>query len=298
MPVIESNGLRLEYEDAGDPAAPALLLIMGLGMPAAAWPDELVNRLVQHGLRVIRFDNRDCGGSSRMHVAGRQTPLPTAIGRALLGLKVRSPYTLNDMAADTIGLLDALGVARAHVVGVSMGGMIGQVLAAVWPQRVASLTSIMSATGNARSGLGRVRALRALLSHPARPGDVDAITTHYLKVFGVIGSPGFAQDAAALRAHLHRVATRGYDAAGTARQLLAILGSGDRRAMLSRITSPTLVIHGTEDPVLPLRAGRETAACIRGARLMEVAGMGHDLPAPLLARLGDEIAGFCHGAPG
>lgn len=298
MPVLEVNDLRLEYEDVGDPAAPALLLIMGLGMPAAAWPEALIDGLVQQGFRVIRFDNRDCGGSSRLHVAGRQTPLPTAIARALLGLKVRAPYTLNDMAADAIGLLDALGVNRAHVVGVSMGGMIGQVMAAVWPQRVLSLTSIMSATGNPRSGLGRLRAIRAMLSRPAHAADVAAITAHYLKVFGVIGSPGFAQDAAALREHLGRIAARGYDAAGTSRQLLAILASGDRRAMLARIAAPTLVIHGAADPVLPLRAGRETAASIRGARFEEIAGMGHDLPAPLLPRLANEIAGFCFGATG
>lgn len=296
MPSLAVNGLNLEYEVAGDPSAPPILLIMGLGMPAAAWPEGLVALLVRQGFRVIRFDNRDCGGSSRVHPTERSTPLPMAIARALLRLPVTAPYTLDDMAFDAEGLLDALGIRRVHVVGVSMGGMIGQVLAARFPHRVASLASIMSGTGNPRSGLGKTRALHALLSKPEDPNDAGQVAAHYLKIYGVIGSPGFEQDETALRQHLDRIAARGYDAAGTARQLLAILASGDRRAMLGRISAPTLVIHGADDPLLPPVAGRETARCIRGARLLMIAGMGHDLPGPLLPRLAEEIGAHCHAA--
>lgn len=296
MPRLPSNGLSLEYESAGDPAAPPVLLIMGLGMPAAAWPDALVAMLVRQGLRVIRFDNRDCGGSSRIQPTEKPPALPLAIARALLRLPVSAPYSLEDMALDAEGLLDALGIARAHIVGVSMGGMIGQVLAARAPHRVASLVSIMSGTGNPRTGLGKARALHALLSRPDDPRDAAKVAAHYLRIYGVIGSPGFDQDETALRSHLDRIAARGYDAAGTVRQLLAILASGDRRAALARITSPTLVVHGANDPLLPPAAGRETARCIRGARLLMIDGMGHDLPGPLLPRLADEIGSFCHSA--
>ncbi|MEF9995668.1 MAG: alpha/beta hydrolase [Burkholderiaceae bacterium] len=296
MPSLEVNGLRLEYETAGDAASPPILLIMGLGMPSAAWPEGLIALLVRQGFRVIRFDNRDCGGSSRMKSDPRNSSLPMAIARALLRLPVRASYTLDDMALDAETLLDALQIRRAHVVGVSMGGMIAQVLATRLPHRVASLTSIMSGTGNPRSGLGKTRALHALLSQPEDPHNVDRVIEHYLKIFGVIGSPGFEQDETALREHLGRIASRGYDAAGTARQLLAILASGDRRAMLGRISAPTLVIHGADDPLLPAAAGRETARCIRSARLLMIAGMGHDLPGPLLPRLAEEIGGHCHAA--
>jgi pimeloyl-ACP methyl ester carboxylesterase len=291
MAQVEANGVTLDVEDNGDRNAPVLLLIMGLGMPAALWPDGFVERLLASGLRVIRFDNRDCGHSTRLRSAASTRNLPGAIARALLRLPVRAPYTLDDMANDAAALLTALEIGRAHVVGASMGGMIAQVLAARHPERVASLTSIMSGSGNPspRVALGKPRALRAILHRPRNVDDVEQITAHFVRVFGVIGSPGYTSEPLLLRQQLERVARRGYYPAGTARQLLAILASGDRRPQLARITAPTLVIHGQEDPLLPPAAGIDTARHIRGARLELIPGMGHDFPPALQPRIADMI---------
>lgn len=288
---VTANGLTFDVEERGERTAPALLLIMGLAMPAAAWPDEFIDRLLGHGLRVIRFDNRDCGGSSRVRSVPRQN-LQLALTRGLLRLPVRAPYTLDDMARDAAGILDALGIARAHIVGASMGGMIAQVLAAHVPERVASLTSIMSSSGNPspRVALGSPRALRVLLQRPGRIDDTEAATERLMHVFGVIGSPGFRAEPHLLREHMRRVARRGYDPAGAERQLLAILASGDRRALLAQIKAPTLVIHGANDPLVPLAAGIDTARHIRGAQLMVIPGMGHDFAPPLQPMLADSIA--------
>jgi proline iminopeptidase len=297
MPTLPSNGIELEYEVRGDAAAPPVLLIMGLGMPAAMWPDEFVQALLAQGFRVILFDNRDSGGSTRLADAAVPN-VPMAIARALLRRKVRSPYTLDDMATDTAGLLDALGIDRAHVVGVSMGGMIGQVLAARHPQRVLSLTSVMSSTGNPQRKIafGKRSALRAILHPPPPSDDIPATVAHLERVFAAIGSPGFPQDPAVLRQHFEKVARRGLYRAGTARQLLAILGSGDRRGMLSSITAPTFVVHGGDDPLVPLAAGLDTARCIPGARLEVIMGMGHDFPPALMTSVAAKIGEHCRAA--
>ena len=291
MSLIDANGVTLDVEDRGDPAAPALLLIMGLGMPAALWPEGFVDRLLAAGLRVILFDNRDCGHSTKLRSATTRN-LSGAIARALLRLPVRAPYTLDDMADDAAALLTALRIDRAHVAGASMGGMIAQVLAARHPQRVLSLTSIMSSSGNPspRVALGRPRALRAILNRPRDVDDMEQLTNHLMRVFGVIGSPGYPSEPQHLRQQLERVARRGYYPAGTARQLLAILASGDRRTQLARITAPTLVIHGQDDPLVPLAAGVDTARHIRGARLEMIPGMGHDFPPALQPRIAQLIA--------
>jgi len=291
------RGIELDYESIGDVGAPAILLIMGLGMPGIAWPDPIVDGLVAAGFRVIRFDNRDCGHSSKV-AGGRPPNLRMAILRALLRRTVTAPYTLDDMAVDAAGLLDALGIGRAHVVGVSMGGMIAQNVAALYPQRVASLTSIMSSTGNpsVRVSMGKPRALRAILARPAGASDVESLVEHYARVFGVIGSPGFAVDGELLRHNLRRIVSRGVYPAGTARQLLAILASGDRRPLLARIVAPTLVIHGSDDPVLPVAAGRDTALHTPGARLAIISGMGHDLPPGVQRLLVERIVEHCRGA--
>jgi proline iminopeptidase len=204
------------------------------------------------------------------------------------------------MAADTQVVLDAAGIERAHVVGVSMGGMIAQVFAATRPQRVRTLTSIMSTTGNPRPAiaLGKARALRALLKRPPSNPTLDQAVDHLLFVFGVIGSPGFQQHAAQLRPHFERVARRGLYPAGTSRQLAAILASGDRRAMLHGITAPTLVIHGADDPLMRIAAGRDTAANIHGARLKIIPGMGHDFPPALMAGIAVMIAEHCRSDHG
>jgi proline iminopeptidase len=297
MPTARANGLTLAYEESGDLSAAPLLLLMGLGMPLVFWPDAFVDGLAASGFRVIRFDNRDCGHSEKIR-SGALPNIPLAIGRSLLRLRVRAPYSLDDMADDVGGLLDALGIARAHLVGVSMGGMIAQQMAARHPERVTSLVSIMSSSGNPRVSLGKVSVVRTILRRPSDPSDVAAVIEHLVHLFGVIGSPGFAMDAELLRRNCERVARRGYYPTGTARQLLAILASGDRRRDLAKIRAPTLVIHGTHDPLLPAAAGRDTARHIPGARLMLIDGMGHDLPPALTPRLVATIAEHCRAAEG
>jgi proline iminopeptidase len=297
MPRVEANGLQVDCEVHGEPGAPAVLLVMGLGMPAALWPDRVVQTLAGAGFRVITFDNRDAGGSTRLEGA----PVPNvlrAIWRALRHRPVSAPYTLEDMAADTVGMLDALGVERAHVVGASMGGMIGQVIAAKYPSRVLSLTSIMSNSGNParRVAFGRWKALRAIIRRPPPPEDIDAVVRHLMRVFGVIGSPAFRHELESMRPLFERVARRGLYRAGTSRQLLAILATGDRRPLLQQVTVPTLVLHGADDPLVPLAAGIDTAANITGSRLEVVPGMGHDFPPGLMARLAGRIAEHCRAA--
>jgi proline iminopeptidase len=286
MPLIEVNGISVDVESHGDAQAPAVLLIMGLAMPSIAWPDEFIAPLVAAGLRVIRFDNRDCGASTKL--GGQRLPnLTLAIVRALLRMKVDAPYSLNDMAGDAVGVLDALGVARAHVVGASMGGMIAQQLAALHPQRVLSLTSIMSSTGNPnrKIAFGSRRALGAILARPKANPSVEELTAHLTRVFAVIGSPSYPPTPEQMRAQMERVARRGYHPDGSARQMLAILRSGDRRAALAAITAPTLVLHGADDPLVPLAAGLDTARNIRDARFEVIPGMGHDFAPALQSRL-------------
>jgi len=297
MAIVEANGLRVDCEVHGEPGAPVVLLVMGLGMPAALWPDPLVQALMAAGFQVVTFDNRDSGGSTRLEGLGVPNVL-RAIGRALLRRPVAAPYTLDDMAADTVGMLDALGTGPVHVVGASMGGMIGQVLAAKYPARVLSLTSIMSNTGNPerRIAFGRWKALRAIIHRPPPPDDHEAVVRHLVRVFSVIGSPAYRHEMDSMRPLFERVARRGLYRAGTARQLLAILSTGDRRPLLAQITAPTLVLHGADDPLVPVAAGRDTAAHIRGAQFEIIDGMGHDFPPSLMAQVAARIAEHCRAA--
>lgn len=295
MPAVDANGVRIDCESLGDPQAPAILLIMGLGMQSIAWPDPFCEGLVNDGFRVVRFDNRDSGLSSRMS-GGGSANLMMALAAKWLRLPVPAPYSLDDMADDTVHLMDALGLARAHVVGASMGGMIAQLVAIRHPARITSLTSIMSSTGNAALSRPSAAARKALLRPAPRPGDVEAVVEHLVSLFGVIGSPGFPADHAELRSRIERGVRRAYDPAGTLRQLLAIIAAPDRRARLKRISVPTLVIHGADDPLVPLDAGRDTARSIPGARLMVIDGMGHDLPPALWPALVEAIAAHCRAA--
>jgi proline iminopeptidase len=295
MTAIAANGITIEYESLGDASAPPILLVMGLGMQLVAWPDAFCQGLVERGFRVIRFDNRDCGLSSNIRVR-RQPNLVVAMTAAWLHLPVRAPYTLDAMAADAVGLLDALGIECAHVVGVSMGGMIAQVLAATFPARVLSLTSIMSSSGSRKVSQPRPDAKRALLSKPRDPGDPESVVDHLVRVFGVIGSPGFPTKPEELREQLARNVRRSYHPAGVTRQLIAIIASGDRRRLLRKVTAPTLVIHGADDPLVPMEAGRDTARHIAGAKFLVIDGMGHDLPPALLPILVDAIAAHCRDA--
>ncbi len=296
MPLANSNDVTLEYEDTGAPDAPVILLIMGLGMQLTAWPEALREGLAARGFRVLAFDNRDAGLSTRIRV--RRSPnLLLQIARSWMRLPVRTPYTLSDMAADTVGLLDALAIPRAHVVGASMGGMIAQVLAAEHPGRVLTLTSIMSSSGNRRVSKPAPHARRALLSRPDAPADPESVTRHLMGVFGVIGSPGYPTEQGELRARVERSLKRAHYPRGVLHQLLAVLASGDRRRLLARISAPTLVIHGAADPLVPVAAGRDTARHVRGAELLVIEGMGHDLPAGLVPTLVDAIANHCAAKP-
>lgn len=295
MHVDLASGIRIEYETTGDAGAPAIVLIMGLGMQLTAWPPAMVAGLVARGYRVLRFDNRDIGLSSRAKVT-RPIDMRAAAVRAMLGLTVRAPYTLNDMADDTVGLMEALDIDHAHVVGVSMGGMIAQILAADAPTRVRSLTSIMSSSGALRFNFHVTPATRALLSPPPRGASEAQLLDHMERIWLLIGSPGMQPPRDALRERLRAAMARAYDPSGIARQMLAIMASGDRRKLLRRIVAPTLVLHGERDPLVPIGAGRDTAANVPGAVFRSIPGMGHDLPEPLLPQLVDEIAGHCDRA--
>jgi pimeloyl-ACP methyl ester carboxylesterase len=259
---------------------------MGLGTQRVAWHDDFCRELVDRGLRVVRFDNRDCGRSTILrHVA------PPSSSALLLRRSLRAAYTLDDMADDAAGLLDALGIERAHVVGASMGGMIGQTLAVRHPARVRSLVSIMSTTGSRRVGQPAWRVYPILLRRA--PADREAYVELAVRVFGLIGSPGFPRSEEELRAVARRSHERGVHSGGTARQLAAIVASGDRTADLARVRVPTLVVHGLADPLVNPSGGRATARAIPGARLLEIPGMGHDLPRGAWPRI---IAGIAETA--
>jgi pimeloyl-ACP methyl ester carboxylesterase len=273
------NGIELAYETLGDPDDPALLLVMGLGMQMIHWDQEFCEALAERGFHVIRFDNRDSGHSTSI-----PAPVPPVM-RAMAGLPIKTPYLLSEMAADAFGLLDHLGIERAHVLGVSMGGMIAQVMALEQPQRVLSLTSIMSTTGDRRAGMPRLRVWSVLLRRA--PNNRDAFVEHFLRTFRLIGSPGFDSDEARLREVAAATFDRGVNAAGTARQLAAILASGDRTRRLRTLRVPTLIVHGTDDPLIPLRGGVATARAIPGAELLAIPGMGHDLPPGVFPKLID-----------
>jgi pimeloyl-ACP methyl ester carboxylesterase len=263
--------IDLCYETFGDPADPAVLLIMGLGTQMLGWQEEFCEQLAARGFFVVRYDNRDIGRST---VLG-EAPIPT-IGQILRRDKRAASYTLAEMAADGVGLLDHLGIERAHLVGASMGGMIAQTIAARRPERVLSLCSIMSSTGSRWRGQPALRTYSKFLKPMS--GDRQGYIDQAADLFAWIGSPGFDRDEPALRDLLGRMYDRGHDPGSSARQLAAILASGDRTTELRHITAPTVVIHGTNDKLVAPSGGRATARAIPGARLVTITGMGHDLP--------------------
>ena len=285
---ISANGIGIELDDQGLPGGEPLLLIMGLGMQLTGWPQELVQLLVARGFRVLRMDNRDCGLSQGFEQAGVPNLLWAGMRHAM-HLPVHSPYRIADMADDALGVLDALGLAQAHVCGASLGGMIAQHLAARHPQRVKSLTLLMSTSGSRRLPQPSLRVQRVLMSRPDGRNPA-AVAAHLRHVLAVIGSPAFPADPARLDERLQAMVQRAWRPSGTARQLLAVVADGDRSALLPLIESPTQVIHGEADPLIPVAAGHDLAARIAGARLDLVPGMGHDLPLQLLPRFADGIA--------
>jgi pimeloyl-ACP methyl ester carboxylesterase len=286
---VRSNGIEIEVDDQGPRDGDPVVLLMGLGMQLTAWPDELVQGLVERGHRVVRLDNRDAGLSTGYDHLGVPN-LAWMMVRHTIGLTVAAPYTLAEMAADTLGVMDALGITRAHVCGASMGGMIAQHLAADHAARVRSLTLMMTSSG--ARGLPRPSAQvqRALLTRPADRSR-EAVVRHFERLFALIGSPAYPPDPARLRQRLEASVARAYRPAGTARQLAAIVADGDRSALLGRIGVPTQVIHGDADVLIPLPAGQDVARKIPGAVLDVVPGMGHDLPLQLLPRFAAAIAG-------
>lgn len=296
MATITANGIRLHYESFGDVDSSTILLIAGLGTQMIRWPVPFCENLVARGYRVIRFDNRDAGCSTHFiqHPAPELRALATAIAA---GQKPNVPYTLYDMAADAIGLLDALGIGRAHLVGRSMGGMIAQIAASQYPQRVLSLTSIMSSTGNPALPSASQDVMCMLTrSAPDPRKDEAGFLEHSLAFARRIASPGYPFDEEAHRAVILEETRRAYDPAGFGRQIAAIGASGDLRPLLARITVPSLVVHGAADPLIPPACGRDTAFSIRGAEYMLIAGMGHDLPAPLYHTVTDLIVGAARRA--
>ena len=275
---IIANNIGIEVVDSAPdaPHLPVVLLIMGLGMQLTAWPPGLVRALINAGYRVIRFDNRDCGLSDKFDALG----VPNLAWQGMkykLGFSIKPPYSVHDMALDALGVLDALQVARAHIVGVSMGGMVAQRVALLAQARILTLTSIMSTSG-ARGLPGATPAVtRQLLSRPNGKGKQAAIE-HSVKLFKAIGSPGFPPDEAFLRERVTLATERCFNPPGTARQMVAIVADNTRASELVKITTPTLVLHGKADPLVPFACGQDTAQRIPGARLVGVDGMGHDLP--------------------
>jgi pimeloyl-ACP methyl ester carboxylesterase len=276
------RGVSLCYETFGDPSDPAALLIMGLGTQMVAWHEDFCRELAGRGLHVVRFDNRDIGRSTHL------TGAPPTIAQLLIRSKRAASYTLADMADDAAALLVELELTPAHVIGASMGGMIAQTLAARHPETVRSLVSIMSSTGSMRSGQPSLRVYPMFLRRPAR-GRGEYIA-HMERVFATIGSSALPRDPQDIRALAESSYERDHDPAGPGRQLAAILASGDRTPELRRITAPTLVIHGTADPLVAPSGGRATARAIPGAKLLTIAGMGHDLPRAAWPRMIDAIA--------
>ena len=285
MPKTTANGIEIHYEEQGDPAAPAMLLIMGFGAQLPLWPDELVEALAAQGFRVIRYDNRDVGLSQKFD--GVKAPgLVKMTLLSKIGFTPKVPYTLADMADDGVGLLDALGIERAHIVGASMGGMIAQHVAARHPDRCLSLTTVFSTTGNPKLPPARPEAMKALITRPDSTEE-GVLVEHGMMLARTIGSPGYPAPEDRLRERTLASVRRSFYPEGPTRHLSAIVADGDRRAMLRDIAVPTLVLHGEDDPLVPCEGGRDTAASIPGARLKTIPGWGHDLPLELV----DELAG-------
>jgi pimeloyl-ACP methyl ester carboxylesterase len=278
-----ANGIEIAYQEIGDRDADPLLLLMGLGTQMLGWDEGFCSMLAEQGFRVIRFDNRDIGHSTKIESAG--VPRRRDV---LLGRRSAAPYLLCDMAADTSGLMDHLGIESAHVIGASMGGMIAQTLAIESPARVRSLVSMMSTTGNRLVGMPAPKTLATLLARPALGR--EAAIEQTLRTFRVIGSPGFPTDERRLRELAGASYDRSHSKAGVARQLYAITASGDRTKALSELRIPTVVIHGAEDPLIQPSGGRATAKAIPAARLRIIEGMGHDLPRALWPTFVEEIS--------
>jgi pimeloyl-ACP methyl ester carboxylesterase len=281
--IARVGDVELAYETFGDPSHPAMLLVMGLGTQMLGWRAPFCEQLAERGFHVVRYDNRDIGRSTKF-----SSHRPPSVRQLLRRDASAAAYTIADMAADGVGLLDCLGLERAHVVGASMGGMIAQTIAGRHPDRTLSLVSIMSNTGARWSGQPSLGVYTVLLKRA--PRDRAGFVEHQVRTLERIGSPGFPRDEDDLREMASASFARGYDPAGSGRQLAAILASGDRTAELGSIRVPTVVIHGTKDKLVAPSGGRATAKAIPGARLVKIDGMGHDLPRGTWPRIVEAIA--------
>jgi pimeloyl-ACP methyl ester carboxylesterase len=290
MPLVKANGIDIEVEDYGSKSDPAVLIIMGLAAQLTLWPMPMVEALVGKGFRVIRFDNRDIGLSQKLHERRAPSPAASMTAIRLLGLKSLAPYRLTDMAADSAGVLDALSVDRAHIVGASMGGMIGQVLAAKYPERVKSFTAIMSSTNHPKLKQADPAVLRQLFTARSKVRSNEELIDRIVAFWGVIGTPDGGNDPKEFRDKIAASIERCNYPAGVRRQIAAIVATGDLRPHAKKIAAPTLVIHGSYDPLAPLPGGLDIAATVPGARAEIIEGMGHDLPPRHLKRITNLIA--------
>ena len=295
MPVISANGIEIAYDDRGNRDDPAILLIMGLATQMIAWPEPFCDGLAARGFRVVRFDNRDVGLSTKFEAAP-PIDLGAILQQVMAGEKINPPYDLTDMAADTVGLMDRLEIDKAHVVGASMGGMIAQIVAAKYPNRVRSLVSIMSSSGDPGLPQAKPEAMNAIMQTRPDGSDRELAIQHGMRIYRAIGSPGFPTPDDELRAKVGAAFDRSYYPAGTGRQFAAIVASGSRVEMLKKLSVPTLVLHGADDPLVPVEAGRHTAAQIPGSTLTIIPGMGHDLATGLIPILVEAIATHCRVA--
>jgi pimeloyl-ACP methyl ester carboxylesterase len=291
--IARANGIDLCYEIFGDAGAEPMLLIMGLGAQMIHWDDDFCRQLAARGFRVIRFDNRDIGQSGKFSGGKRLTPLELLKLR-FLKIPVEAPYTLYDMAQDVIGLMDVLKIKSAHVVGASMGGMIAQEIAIAFPERVRSLTSIMSTTGNPKVPPPTREATAVLMAPPTTTK--EEYLERFAQTWKVLRAGSFPEDEALDRSRAERTFERGLNPAGVGRQLRAILASGSRKARLAAVKAPTLVIHGTVDPLVRPEGGEDTAASIPGAKLLMIEGMGHALPIPMWPQIIDALDKHAHAA--
>ena len=291
--IARTNGIELCYEIFGDRAAEPMVLIMGLGAQMIHWDDDFCRQLAARGFRVIRFDNRDIGKSSHLS-GGKRLTAVEMLKLRFLRIPVQAPYKLRDMAEDTVGLMDVLGIKSAHLVGASMGGMIAQEIAISFPQRVSSLTSIMSTTGNPRLPQASREAMAILMAPP--PATRDEFLDRFVKTWKVLRVGSFPEDEALDLGRGKRTYERGLNPAGAGRQLRAILASGSRKERLHAVRAPTLVIHGTVDPLVRPEGGKDTAASIPGAKLLMIPGMGHALPLPFWPQIIDAIDEHAHAA--
>lgn len=288
MAQVQANGITIEYETFGDKSNETVLLIMGLGAQLTMWPVEFCNELVSRGFHVVRFDNRDIGLSTKFEAAG-MPDMAAIFGALMSGQPAKSAYSLDDMAADAVGLLSALGIKKAHIVGASMGGMIAQLVAINHPAVTLSLTSIMSTTGNPGLPQAKPEAMAVLMT-PAVAGDIEGAIERGINAWKVIGSPAYPTDDVTLRQWVTRDVNRSLYPLGIARQMAAIVANGDRREKLKKLSVPAVVVHGEADPLVPVEGGKDTAANIPGAELRVVPGMGHDFPLGLVKTYADAVS--------